>query len=305
MSIRIKIDTKEQTFLNYLEKDLPDIKPKLYQFLYTRCEATNLHIGDFHFYHQDFSNPILIIERKTIKDLANSIKDGRYKEQILRLKSSKTPNNRIMFIIEGCLMSFHKPFDPIQINHITDIRDIAQLEHGNKNYNGLNINALWSAFINIIVRDDIPIIETVSLLDTCKLLEKLIIQLEKKYEEIINCDGPCRVTGELENVEKHHYQYSSTIKNNKRLNMDPKMCFINQLALIPGLSVKIAVFIVNSYPSLSKLVESYQSLEETDRERMLQSMEIKLSSQKTRKLGPVLSKRIYHYLFDINLTQSS
>ena len=43
----------------------------------------------------------MIIERKTIQDLAASIRDGRYKEQSIRLSQSNIPNHHILFMIEG------------------------------------------------------------------------------------------------------------------------------------------------------------------------------------------------------------
>ena len=46
---------------------------------------------------------IAIIERKTVADLAASIKDGRYREQSTRLNDSSVPNHNILYLIEGSL----------------------------------------------------------------------------------------------------------------------------------------------------------------------------------------------------------
>lgn len=54
----------------------------------------NLNLGDF------IINDI-IIERKTIDDLASSIKDGRYKEQSNRLSEELLNNKRIYYFLEG------------------------------------------------------------------------------------------------------------------------------------------------------------------------------------------------------------
>ena len=48
---------------------------------------------------------LLIIERKTVSDLASSICDGRYKEQSFRLNECGVPNHNIMYLIEGSLNS--------------------------------------------------------------------------------------------------------------------------------------------------------------------------------------------------------
>ena len=45
-------------------------------------------------------NEKLIIERKSVADLASSISDGRYKEQSLRLQQQSS-NHNILYMIEG------------------------------------------------------------------------------------------------------------------------------------------------------------------------------------------------------------
>jgi len=48
-----------------------------------------------------------IIERKTIQDYANSIRDGRYREQKQRLLSNYTLS-QIIYLIEGDFCDYHK-----------------------------------------------------------------------------------------------------------------------------------------------------------------------------------------------------
>lgn len=48
---------------------------------------------------------LAIIERKTVADLAASIKDGRYRDQSARLTAYSLPNHNIMYLIEGTLRS--------------------------------------------------------------------------------------------------------------------------------------------------------------------------------------------------------
>ena len=52
---------------------------------------------------------IAIIERKTVADLAASIKDGRYREQSIRLNECSVPNHNILYLIEGSLRSEKLP----------------------------------------------------------------------------------------------------------------------------------------------------------------------------------------------------
>jgi Fanconi anemia group M protein len=56
-----------------------------------------LHLGD------TIINNNVIIERKTLTDLASSIKDGRYREQSFRLQKAREEGNKIIYMIEGVL----------------------------------------------------------------------------------------------------------------------------------------------------------------------------------------------------------
>ncbi len=107
----------------------------------------NLEIGDIQFIEND--KLIYIIERKTVNDLGASIKDGRYKEQKVRLLANNTGN--IYYIIEG---------------NIDDC-------------NTLNRKALLGSIINMIFRDNIKIINSNNVLDTYNI----IIQIQTKYND--------------------------------------------------------------------------------------------------------------------------
>lgn len=60
----------------------------------------NLIIGDIHILN-DNNELLSIIERKTIKDLLSSLRDGRYKEQSFRLNECELENKRICYLLEG------------------------------------------------------------------------------------------------------------------------------------------------------------------------------------------------------------
>ena len=65
----------------------------------------NLAVGDI-VIRDDDGNEKIIIERKSISDLAGSISDGRYKEQSLRLQNTSLPNHNIVYMIEGNLEGY-------------------------------------------------------------------------------------------------------------------------------------------------------------------------------------------------------
>ena len=64
-------------------------------------EIVSLDLGDIVIQNGDDA---IVIERKTIADLAASIQDGRHREQKARLIDNY-PQSRIVFLIEGVLRS--------------------------------------------------------------------------------------------------------------------------------------------------------------------------------------------------------
>ena len=218
------------------EKDLL----KLFKNNNVTHQNQNLEIGDIQFVIN--SEIIYIIERKTYDDLGASIKDGRYKEQKIRLLANN--NNNIFYIIEG-----------------------------NKNKcKTLAYNSLLGSIINMLFRDNIKIINSTDINETYKI----IIQIKDKYNN-----------GKFKKIDCDKSDYVSSIKTNKKENMDKNMCSIVQLSVIPGVSKKIAEVIINKYVSLSNLIEEFKNNDNL----LLANIELE-----KRKLGKVLSKKIYDFL---------
>ena len=59
----------------------------------------------------------VIFERKSLYDLAASIKDGRYKEQSFRLNQCNLHNHNIIYIIEGDLEKYNPKKGRIDKKH--------------------------------------------------------------------------------------------------------------------------------------------------------------------------------------------
>ena len=80
------IDTRETKLLHYM-KNLKFVK------------VSQLDVGDIHY--RINGKTVFIIERKTLEDLANSIKDGRFREQKIRLQKCLSQDINIIYLIEG------------------------------------------------------------------------------------------------------------------------------------------------------------------------------------------------------------
>ena len=96
--ITIRIDVRETDLITKCET-----LSKLFSNI--KLVKEQLPIGDVII--NDGSEELLIIERKTITDLAASIKDGRYEEQSYRLNGLPHHNHNIIYLIEGDLNKFN------------------------------------------------------------------------------------------------------------------------------------------------------------------------------------------------------
>lgn len=310
--IKIKIDTKETGLIQFLKNEtgLSD-----YQVLSKNYQIETLSVGDICFFHSDRpETSLMVIERKTIKDLASSIRDGRYKEQIIRLKSIHAPPTRVAFIIEGCQLK--SAGGAVKVRRVKELRKSSM--KGVLKYNKIQGEALYSAIMNILIRDEISLIESDDLEDTCQILAKIHQQLTKKYSEIV---GQLGVVSQLDQVETHNYHYAKSIKSVKKHNVNPQVCFIDQLQSIPGVSVNFATFIAEKYSNMNDLINSYHQIELKNQELlkefesqqkgggrkkkfkpltrnlMLENIQVTSDNGNTRKVGPIVSTRVYQYLF--------
>lgn len=208
-SLEIIIDNRETSlYNNMIDRDLDK-----YQI---NISKKQLDIGDIHIV---FNENIYIYERKTMADLISSIKDGRYKEQKLRLLTSSS--NNINYIIEG-----------------TDI--IAS----NNNHNQ---ELLTSIYYNSIYRDNINVFFTKNINDTVTFLLLLSTKIIKKPENFNKTTKQQLSTDYIDNCK---------IKTKKIDNIDKETCYLLQLSQIPGISKQIAKNIKDIYPTMNILLKT-------------------------------------------------
>lgn len=109
------------------------------------------------------------------------------------------------------------------------------------------------------------------------------------YKKIKNNEILCS------NLENNEINLSSKIDKNK------KDIFINQLTCIPNVSITIARKINEKYNSMYELIDNYTKCDnEKSKKLMLTCIQI---SEK-RKLGKILSEKIYNSIFYGNLLKS-
>lgn len=102
----------------------------------------------------DDAAPLVLLERKTLADLAASIVDGRYHEQKSRLlEAVETEPHRAAYVVEGGVLGG----DPAAVT-------VA---------GGVKADALWGAIVNSQCRDGMRVFRTADPAETALLIHKL------------------------------------------------------------------------------------------------------------------------------------
>lgn len=199
MVLQVKIDNRESSLINTLETSFDfTIEP--------------LDIGDVLI--EDPENNIqLVFERKTLADLAASIKDGRYKEQKHRLLSNYSPRNVTYIIEDGHLIP--------------------------KDAHGLRKSVYSGVYMNSLYRDGVHIVFTKNLLETAQWIQNVATKCKEKPDSF-----------KKNEEDSGDYLLSRKAKCRKIDNIDPQACYKLQLCQIPGVSYKLAEGIIERYPTL-------------------------------------------------------
>ena len=186
----------------------------------------------------------VIIERKSIKDLEASILDGRYREQRGRILSYCQENKtQPLYILEGALSS---------------------------NTGRLQKKAIMKFINRLTLHYQIPVLQTQSVQETAELIQALIEQWKEDPTALQRTTELVKVTDGL------HIQ--------KKANAgDHKQFAISCLAQCPGVSVKMAETLIDTFGSLKGVIEAPVK-------------EIEIVKVGTRKVGPVVSKRLSELL---------
>lgn len=179
-------------------------------------EWSNLTHGDF--VVSIDGAPRVVVERKTLSDLAASIKDGRYSNQKKRLLATYPPSH-VIYLIEGNIVFCNSPCL----------------------VGGIPYDTLLSAVLNTCVRDGIHVVVTKNLLDTCGFVEQL-------YKRIRDDPAKYMCTRQVTN------EPPNTVLKSVPRNASKRECFVAQLCQVPGISHKSASAIAERYPDAKSLV---------------------------------------------------
>lgn len=271
----IKIDTREQElFAKCTSMIESNTKFKSIQLI-----SETLPLGDIII--NDGTTDHVIIERKTLRDLAASIKDGRYEEQSYRLNGIPHHNHNIVYLIEG---DFH-------------------------NYNAFNSNifkdridkqTLYSAMFSIHYFKGFSVMRTNNMEETaaivCNMVYKLVNGLKAGKTPYYSFNKPIEILNEEPSetpIEPtvNAKDYCSVIKKVKKDNVTVDNIGEIMLCQIPGVSSTTALAILSQFKTLPNLI---LSLKEND--KCLNDICTTDSAGKNRKISKTTIATIVKFL---------
>jgi crossover junction endonuclease MUS81 len=277
----IKVDFREKDLIALLQlKMMNDAKDDNNPI---KLKVDNLKIGDVAFVEIDkneneIGDELLLFERKSLNDLASSIKDGRYAEQSFRLDGYEAvPNHNIVYLIEGDLSRYRE-----------------------NQFSRINKNTLLSSMFSILYYKGFSVVRTMNVLETCDLVWSWADKLEREMgggkksksgskkmpyykSDIIstfNSNSESTLAENKENPQFHieleleppqenegsdktvvqTYDYCSVlkVKKEKNANVTPENIGVIMLSTIPGISSKTAIVIMNEFKTIGALIKSFE-----------------------------------------------
>ena len=224
----LKIDNRERTIIPALTKACDAIDGVV-------VNVESMPIGDAGIYSDD-GQELILFERKSLSDLAASIKDGRYSEQSMRLSAIDTHNHNIVYVIEGSLDAYNYSRNRV---HPDTLRSaMVSLNY----YKGFSVARSWS------------ILETIDVImgyvrKLLKTKDKTAYYKNGKKEQ--TSDEPSTNT-----VGNNSVEYVSTIKRTKKENVTIQNIVTIMLCQIPNVSSLSADAISSEYGTLESLIEA-------------------------------------------------
>ena len=224
--------------------------------------SENLPLGDI-ILCDDKGEEKAIIERKSLADLAASIRDGRYKEQGFRLNHCNLHNHQIYYVIEGDLR-FYRP------------------------YKGLpDKKALLSSMISISYFKGFSLQRTINLEETAEWIIHFASKLEKTGSATVPFYASSTPLAGLPETN-----YAEVVgKRVKKDNITPENIGEIMLSQIPNVSNVSAAAIMKKFSTFEKLMNALQK-----DEKCLNDITLTNKNGQDKKLTKPCINNIYTYL---------
>lgn len=260
--MNIKIDSREQDVLATMQLLF---KEHSHNILVER-----LHLGDILLTDNE-NNEKIIFERKSLKDLASSIKDGRYKEQSYRLNDYNLHNHNIIYVIEG------------------------DLEKYNATSSRMDKQTLLSAMIALQFYKGFSLLKTKNINETCEMIISYANKLAKESKKCSFYKNAVDTLNTLNNESNENelpqVKYSEVCKKEKKNNITVENIDEIMLACIPSVSNKSATAIIEKFKSIKNLIEELDK-----NENCLNGIKLTTTNGKERNINKSCIENVKKFL---------
>jgi len=141
---------------------------------------------------------------------------------------------------------------------------------------------IFSSILHTMFRDRLQIYRTNCVAESAQFIQELVARMNKKPEDWLSFLESAVAAGGVD------IRVYDKVASKKSDNNTPAVAFANMLAQIPGCSTKIGIKLVESFKTMPQLIKALESGG---------AHCLKDFSLENRKLGPVLSSRIYYFFF--------
>lgn len=244
--MNIKIDFRETELLKKCEHTI-NAEPK---FKDIKIATENLPLGDIII--NDGTQDCIIVERKTLADLAASIKDGRYEEQSYRLNGLPFHNHNIIYLIEGDMYRF------------------------NTFKERMDKQTLYSAMFSINYFKGFSVMRSNSIDETamivCNMAYKIGKSDKKGFYSTLTIPTSTNINETVANIDTNtnndlhtstEKDYCTVVKKVKKENITSDNIGEIMLSQIPGVSSTTALAILAQYKTLPNLITTIQQNEDS------------------------------------------
>ena len=260
--MKIKIDIREKKLIPLLKALNKDYE---YNFEIT---TEVLDLGDIIICKDD--EELILIERKSLSDLAASIRDGRYNEQSYRLTNDKIHNHNIIYLVEGNMYKYNDRYTKIKSKTLF-------VTMGCLNY--------FKGF---------SVIRTLDILETAEYIIRFCDKLnrEKKIGYYNNSDTNNTNNSNTNNSNTDNSKkYSNVVTRVKKGNITPENIGEIILNQIPGISKITSSVILNHFGSLYNLL-----MELKKNKKCMDSLSYVTKTGSTRNISKTSIRNIIQYL---------
>ena len=220
----------------------------------------------------------LIIERKSLRDLSASIKDGRYEEQSYRLNGINHPNHNIIYLIEGD-MNKPNPFKDRMVDKMTLYSAMVSLNF----YKGFSVMRSSSVEESALM-----------ICNMANKIRKSELENKKPYYTVTDT----HVVSSIENTDSvnddvidESKQYCSVVKKVKKENITKENIGEIMISQIPGISNITAYALMNHFKTLPNLI-----VQLSHNSACLDNITYVNSKGQTRKISKTVLANVRTYL---------